>query len=268
MDATVQFLIRHGYLVLFIFVMAEQIGLPLPAIPLLLAAGALAHAGKLDYSLILLLGIIASLIADLLWYEIGRRRGSQVLEWLCRIALEPDSCVRKTERVFDRHGGRSLLLAKFVPGLNTAAPPLAGMLRMPLWRFLLLDAMGAMLWIGLFTGLGYAFSQQLERVAAWALSLGGAVGIVVFGPLVTYLAWKYLQRRKTLREVSQARITPRQLRELLDAGDTVTVVDMRHGLEVELEPETIPGAIQLPAEELDERHHEIPRDREVVLFCT
>ena len=179
MDATVQFLIRHGYLVLFIFVMAEQIGLPLPAIPLLLAAGALAHAEKLDYSLILLLGVIASLIADLLWYEIGRRRGGQVLEWLCRIALEPDSCVRKTERIFDRHGGRSLLLAKFVPGLNTAAPPLAGMLRMPLWRFLLLDAMGAILWIGLFTGLGYAFSQQLERAAAWALSLGGAVGTAV-----------------------------------------------------------------------------------------
>lgn len=268
MEATLQFLIRHGYVVLFVFVVAEQIGLPLPAIPLLLAAGALAHAGQLDFALILAIGVGASLVADLVWYEIGRRRGGQVVEWLCRIALEPDSCVRRTERVFDRHGAQSLLVAKFVPGLNTAAPPLAGMLRMPLWRFLLLDAAGALVWIGLFAGLGFVFSQQLERAAAWTLSLGGVAGVVVFGPLGLYLIWKHRQRRAALRELTQARITPRELKALIEAGEDVAVVDMRHRLEHVSQPQTIPGALRLSAEELEARHDRIPRDREVVLFCT
>jgi membrane protein DedA with SNARE-associated domain len=268
MEETLYFLVRHGYVVLFAFVLAEQIGLPLPAIPFLLGAGALARSGQLDLPLVIALGVAASLLADTIWYAVGRRRGGAVLNWLCRISLEPDSCVRRTERVFDRYGARALLVAKFVPGLNTAAPPLAGMLRMPLWRFLLLGTIGALLWMGLFTGLGYLLSEQLERAALWATQLGGALVAVVFGPLLLYLTWKYLQRRRTLRELTVARIDPETLRSRLAAGDKVTVVDMRHALEIESTPETIPGALFLPVEEFERRHEEIPRDHEVVLFCT
>ncbi len=268
MEETLHFLVRYGYVVLFVFVLAEQVGLPLPAIPLLLGAGALARTGQLDFPLVIGLGVVAALLGDTIWYTVGRRRGGAVLKWLCRISLEPDSCVRKTERGFDRHGASALILAKFVPGLNTAAPPLAGMLRMPLWRFLLYDTIGALLWIGLFTGLGYLLSEQLERVLRWATQLGGALIAVVFGPLLLYLTWKYLQRRRALRELTVARIDPETLRKRLEAGDEVTVVDMRHALEIESAPETIPGALFLPAEEFEERHEEIPRDHEVVLFCT
>ena len=124
MDQVAEFLTRHGYLVLFGTVFVEQIGLPLPAIPILLAAGALARTGHMDFMPVVALALLASLTSDCIWYEIGRRRGGRVLGLLCRISLEPDTCVRKTESVFARHGTRSLLIAKFVPGLSTAAPPM------------------------------------------------------------------------------------------------------------------------------------------------
>ncbi len=268
MEETLQFLVRHGLVVLFVFVLAEQIGLPLPSIPLLLAVGALSRAGHMNLASAAAVAVGASLVADVAWYEIGRRRGGAVLGWMCRISLEPDSCVRQTEEFFVRHGARSLLVAKFVPGLTTAAPPLSGMLRMKLWRFLLYDLTGALVWAALFIGLGYAFSSQLQRVLDWALGLGGAFGLVVFGPLAGYLAFKYLQRARALKEVRGARIEPDELKRLLDVRAAITVVDMRHSVEIEVEPETIPGALRMAAEELERRHAEIPRDREIALFCT
>src|SRR5262245_7301022 len=130
MTETINFLLQHGYAVVFWWVLAEQLGLPIPAVPVLLAAGALSGPGKLDFGMTLALGTLASLTSDTAWYALGRYRGGPVLSFLCRISLEPDSCVRRTHDTFSRHGVRSLLIAKFVPGLNTAAPPLAGMIGM------------------------------------------------------------------------------------------------------------------------------------------
>jgi len=268
MNEGIQFLVRHGYAVLFVWVLAEQIGLPLPAIPLLLAAGALAGAGHLSIAVAIGLAVAASLLSDTLWYEIGRRRGAKVLNFLCRISLEPDSCVRRTENVFARYGARSLLVAKFVPGLNTAAPPLAGMFGMRLSRFALWDGLGAALWASTFAGLGYLFSEQLERVAAYALRLGTWLVVVVVGGLAGYIAWKYVQRQRFLRSLRIARITPGELKEKLEAGEEMVIVDLRHSLDFDAEPHTVPGALRLTAEELNERHAEIPRDREIVLYCT
>src|SRR5436853_957572 len=165
MDAIIDVLVRHGYLVVFGWVLAEQIGLPLPAVPFLLAAGALAGDGRLSLALVLAAAGLASLVSDSVWYWIGRVGGGRVLRWLCRISLEPDSCVRRTEDAFGRYGSRSLLIAKFVPGLNTAAPPLAGIARMRFPRFALLTGLGGAIWAGVFIGLGWLFSRQLELVA-------------------------------------------------------------------------------------------------------
>src|SRR5713101_7854818 len=165
----VDFLLHHGYSVLFAFVLAEQIGLPIPALPMLLAMGALAGAGRLSFAAALALAVAASVSADTIWYWMGRKRGYAVLNLLCRIALEPDSCVRQTENVFSRFGAGSLLFAKFVPGLSTAAPPLAGLFRMPLPRFLLADTAGAAIWVLTFSGVGYIFRAQLEEAAEYAL---------------------------------------------------------------------------------------------------
>jgi membrane protein DedA with SNARE-associated domain len=164
MHDALPFLIRHGYVVLFLAVLAEQLGLPLPATPFIIAAGALAHLGQMNLVVALLLATVASVLADLSWYQIGRLRGVKVLRLLCRISLEPDYCVRRTENSFSRHGAKTLLIAKFVPGVSTVAPPLAGINHLPLVRFIIYDGTGALLWIGSFLLLGFILSKQHEQI--------------------------------------------------------------------------------------------------------
>src|SRR2546427_713117 len=172
MNETLQFLYRHGYSVVFVWVFAEQLGLPVPSVPLLLAAGALSGSGRMNLLAALVLAISAALLSDSIWFQLGRRKGVKILQFLCRISLEPDSCVRRTEGVFEKHGAKSLLIAKFVPGLNTAAPPLAGVFQMSRTRFLLFDALGAALWVGAFLGLGYVFANEIERVVVRSFAPG------------------------------------------------------------------------------------------------
>ena len=268
MNDALQFVLRHENSLLFGVVFAEQIGLPLPAIPVLLAAGALAGAGQAAVAAVIGTVIVASLLADLLWYSLGRLRGIRVLKFLCRISLEPDSCVRRTEDVFARHGAPSLLVAKFIPGLNTAAPPLAGIFGMSLPRFLLYDSLGAAIWAGLGVGLGYLFSNQLEMVAGYALELGGWLTVVLLGGLLLYVAWKYVQRHRCLRQLRVARISPKELKQMLDAGHRVMIVDLRQPLDAKAAPYGIPGAVRLTLEEVEDRHQEVPRDRDIVLYCS
>ncbi len=268
MEETLGFLLRHGYLVVFFWVAAEQLGLPLPSVPFLLAAGALAGAGQLNFLAVLLVGMAAAMLSDFSWYQVGRRGSGGVLNLVCRVSLEPDSCVRNTQNLFARYGARSLLLVKFVPGLSAAAAPLAGLFRLRWWRFLLFDGLGAAIWVGVYAGLGYAFSDQLELVARRALQLGAWLLVILLAALGAYLGWKYAQRRRFLHELRVARITPEELREKLQAGEEIAVVDLRHSVEFEVEGRKLPGALHFAPEELDRRHREIPRDRDVVLYCT
>lgn len=267
MDAATQFLIRHGEFVLFATVFAEQAGLPIPAVPVLLAAGALAGAGKMNLALAVVWGVTACLLGDLIWYYLGRHRGAQVLKVLCRMSLESDSCVRRTEGFFARHGTRSLVLAKFIPGLSTVMPALAGLFNVSVWRFLLFNGLGAFLWTAVFIALGYLFSDQLERVAAQATRFGSSLVLMVAGALVLYVAYKYVHRQLLLRELRIARITPDELKQLLDAGHDPVIMDLRHPLDRQSNPYAIPGALWMAVEELEHRHQEIPRDRDVILYC-
>ena len=262
------FLMRHGYALLFGIVLLEQAGLPLPALPFLLAMGALVAAGHFNLAVSILVVVAASLISDLAWFELGRRHGARMLALLCRISLEPDSCVRRAENVLAAGGARSLLFAKFVPGLSTAAPPVAAMLGMRLGRFLLWDTAGAVLWAGSLLAAGYVFSNQLEWIAEMAALLGGRVVAAVAAGLAGYVAWKFVQRRRFIREIAMARITAEELRRRLDAGEDIVVVDLRHSMEFDADPAMVKGAIHVLPDELDQRHGEIPRDREVVLYCT
>ena len=268
MDDLFEVLVRYRYPILFGFVLAEQIGLPLPALPILLACGALIRTGQLDLAPALGLALTASVLSDLLWFELGRRKGGKVLNLLCRISLEPDSCVRRTEEVFARHGARSLLVAKFIPGFNTAAPPLAGVIGMRVPHFLLYDALGAALWLGTFLGLGYAFGDQLELVLHRATELGARLGFFLVLGLALYVAAKYWQRQRFLRELRVARITAADLQQKLDRGENVVVMDLRHRVEFEAEPESIPGAVHFPVEDFENQNPTIPEAQEIVLFCT
>src|SRR6059036_2641528 len=162
MNETLEFLVRHGTAVVFAAVFVEQMGVPLPAAPWLLAAGTLAATGELNWLVALSAAMFGSILADLIWFYLGRYRGQHVLGFLCRISLEPDSCVRRTQNAFTRYGLRGIVVAKFLPGMSTVAPPLAGMAGVHAGRFLLADGSGALLYAITFLCLGYLFSNQIE----------------------------------------------------------------------------------------------------------
>lgn len=268
MHSVLEFLLHHGYAVLLAWVFAEQIGLPVPSVPILLAAGALAGSGRFNFAGSILLSLFACLLADSSWYALGRVRGIKVLQLLCKISLEPDSCVRRTEGLFAKQGARSLVFAKFVPGLGTVAPPLAGIFHMRPSRFLLFDTFGALLWSSLYVGLGYIFSGEIERIAEHAFHLGSGLGVLVVGGLAAYIAYKFIARQRFLRELRIARITVDELKQKIDSGEELVIVDLRHSLDFEADPHTIPGAFRMDAKDLEEKDDRLPRDRDVVLYCT
>ncbi len=268
MHGMLEFLLRHGYLVLLAWVFAEQGGLPIPSIPLLLATGALAGTGRLNLLAALLYCLVAALAADTIWYQLGKRNGIKVLQLLCRISLEPDSCVRRTEGLFEKQGARSLLFAKFLPGLNTVATPLAGIFHMKFRKFLLFDALGSLLWAGSFLLTGYIFSGEIERIAEHAERLGGGLFVIVIGMLAGYVVYKYVARQNFLRDLRVARISVEELKQKLDSGEELAIVDLRHSLDFEADPETIPGAYRMDSKDLQEKSDSLPHDREVILYCT
>jgi membrane protein DedA with SNARE-associated domain len=258
-----------SYLTLFAFVLAEQIGLPIPAVPLLVGIGALAGTGRMSALAALATALLASLPPDVVWYELGRARGKRVLDVICRLSLEPGSCVRRTENLFMRRGRWALLIAKFLPGLSTIAPPLAGILGLGRAPFLVLDILGALLWAGAWIALGYVSSSALTPLLALASRLGrwglAAAGVGLAG----YILVKLVRRRLFLRRLRVARIEPPELKRRLDAADPdLIVVDTRSVLDVSAAPHKIPGALWIPAEEIESRRGEIPLDRKVVLYCS
>jgi len=268
MHRTLEFLIKHGNVVLLAWVFAEQLGVPVPSLPLLLAAGALAGAGRLSFWGSLALVTIAALSADCIWYLLGKVKGIRILQLLCKISLEPDSCVRRTEGLFAKQGARSLLLAKFVPGLNTVAPPLAGIFHMRVRKFVLYDGLGSLLWGFSVLGVGFVFSEQIETIAEHAERLGSWLAVLILAALAAYILRKWYLRQKFLRDLRIARITPEEVKSKLDAHEDLLIVDLRHALDFEADPETIPGAFRMDAKELEEHGDRLPRDREVVVYCT
>lgn len=264
MNETIQFLTEYGPLVLFVVVFVEQIGLPLPALPVLVAAGVLAGSGHLNLWIAFGVTVAAALAADWIWFELGRRQGRRVLDVLCRIALEPDSCVRKTEDFFVKHGPHSLVAAKFIPGLSTIAPPLAGIVGLGAPLFLLYDGVGAVIWAWSGLGIGYLFSDQLEQAVAYAEQVAPAATGAVLGALVFYVLVKAAVRRRQLREVP--RITVEQLTEKLRTDEPPLLIDVRPRASAQAEP-GIPSAVLMSLDDLLRSHHELPRHRDVVLYC-
>ena len=268
MHSALEFLLHHGYAVLLAWVFAEQIGMPVPSLPVLLAAGALAGSGQFNFAGSIFLSVFACLMADSIWYGLGRVRGIKILQLLCKISLEPDSCVRRTEGLFAKQGARSLIFAKFVPGLGTVAPPLAGIFHMRPERFLLFDIFGSLLWSSLYVGVGFVFSGEIEKIAEHAFHLGSGLGVLVIGALGGYIAYKFIARQRFLRELRIARITADELKQKIDAGEDLVIVDLRHSVDFEADPHTIPGAFRMDANDLEEKDDRLPRDREVILYCT
>ena len=264
---SLQVLEQYGVLILPALVVAEQVGIPLPAVPALLGVGALAAHGRIDVPLVLAVISVVALAVDLVWYEVGRRRGAVVLATLCRLSLEPDSCLRRAEGTFVRHGVRGMLVAKFVPGLTTVMPPLAGVFAVGRVRFVLYDLAGVLLWAGTWLTLGYVFADAITLVTARATALGRMLGLVVVAALAAYILLKLLRRRLFLWKLRMARISPEALKLRLDAGEDVTIIDLRTPLAVAATPYAIPGSRWLAADAIDATEAALLGGREVVLYC-
>lgn len=268
MELPTHILLVYGYLLLFAWVLVEQLGVPLPATPVLMAAGALSVDGHLNFPAALAVGIAAALIADSAWFLIGRRYGHHVLRILCKLSLEPTTCVRRTQNSFSRRNAITLLFAKFVPGLATVAPPVAGENGMGFAPFLFFDGIGAALWVGALLACGRVFGDLLKhdtRVLDWAGRFSGA--LLLLG-VAGFLVVRVVRRRMIMQQLAAARLEPAELKRQLDEGEPVFIVDLRHPLELLPDPYTLPGALHFSPESLATRHSEIPRDRDIVLFCT
>jgi membrane protein DedA with SNARE-associated domain/rhodanese-related sulfurtransferase len=268
MTETTQFLIKHGLPLVFGAIFLEQLGLPLPAAPWLLAAGALSAAGKFGFVSGLAVAVFACLIADAIWFYLGRYRGNQVLALLCRISLEPDSCVRRTQNLFTKYGLRGVVFAKFLPGMSTVAPPLAAMSGVSAVRFFLADALGAFLYASCFLCFGHFFSNQIEQIGAAIADIGGSALSLILGVLALYIGYKFWQRQRLLRELRMARISVDELREKLDAGENLVILDLRSSAALLEDPLVIRGAIHLSMDEIEKRQYELPRDRDIIVYCS
>jgi membrane protein DedA with SNARE-associated domain/rhodanese-related sulfurtransferase len=268
MKETVHFLEQHGYWLLIGSVLGRQACLPIPANLLLIAAGALAHSGRLNLPRAVALSVLTFLFADLAWFEAGRRFGDRILHVVCGLSRDAEACAHKATKSFARRGVKTLLVSKFVIGLDAVAAPLAGAGLIPRMRFLSLDAVGAVLWCSTYAGLGYVFSDQLERVAVHLERIGAIAILLAAVALGFYLARKLARWQAFLREFRLARITPEQLRDKLEVGEDILIVDLQGRQHYAKAPLGIPGAIRInPLRLARYRDVVIAPSRQVVLYC-
>jgi membrane protein DedA with SNARE-associated domain len=267
MEALIANLVQYGLLVVFLNVFLEQIGAPIPAVPTLIVAGALAARGQLGAASLLAVAVLGAVLADMVWFFVGRWQGHRILKTVCRLSLSPDSCVRGTEELFERAGMPSLLYAKFIPGYNTVAPPLAGAMGTPLPRFLAWDVLGSLLWSGLAVGIGFLFHRAVDRAIEYLETLGLWALAIVGTALVLVVAFKWWQRRRVRKLLDLARITAAELKALLDADEPPAILDVRNRSAHLRDPRRLPGALRLTLEELEQRIEDLPRERYIVLYC-
>jgi membrane protein DedA with SNARE-associated domain len=267
MEDAIQFLIRHGLVALFFIMLADQLALPVPMDVFILAAGGMVGTGKIAFVPAVAVLAIAGILGNALWFYLGRRHGNRILKFLCRVSVEPDSCVRRTQNLFTRIGVRALLVAKFVPGLNTVAAPLAGVSGVRFSTYLVYNTLGLLFWIVPYLVLGMIFHRQLEAVAAWGASMGGSLAWIVAALVAGYFLYKFARRWQLIRILRMSRVTPEEVKAMIDRGDPHVIVDLRNPMGVQVLPFSIPGAVHMTPEEVERRHHEIPRDRDVILYC-
>lgn len=268
MSRLFQLVVRYGIPLVFANVFLEQVGVPVPAMPTLIVAGALTAQKRMSSTAVLLAAIVAGMIADWMWFLLGRYQGYRVLRTLCRISLSPDSCVRETELRFERWGLKSLLIAKFVPGFSLVAPPLAGSAKKSTLGFLLYDGIGTTLWVGVGIVAGRAFHRTIARLLDLLANLGGWAVLVIAAIAAVFITVKWLQRRIFYRQLRMARVDAGQLKEMLDAGTAPMIIDARSGAARQRNPYRIPTAVLVEGASLDQRFDRLPPNREIIVYCT
>jgi membrane protein DedA with SNARE-associated domain/rhodanese-related sulfurtransferase len=257
------------YLILWAAVFGRQICLPVPANLFLLTAGALARDGGLNMSLVLCVGILGCLAGDLVWFEAGRHWGSQIMRILCAFSGDPHYSAQRAHKVFGRWGLRSLILAKFIPGLDGVTPPLAGIEGSDRSAFLAYDSLGSFLWTSLYAGLGYFFANRLTVIAASMARFGAVLAAAMGIPLACYVIWRIGIIAQMLHHLRLRRITPLLLNERIMAGELIAIIDLLDFEEAHEDRAGIPGAVRMDPARLRSRLRVVvPEDLGLVLYCS
>ena len=264
----VDLLAQYGLALVFANVLLQQFGVPLPSVPTIIVAGALAADGRLSAPGVFAVAFVASMIGDTAWFLAGRRYGRRVMSMLCRISLSPDSCVRQTENHFDRWGGWTLVLGKFIPGLSTIAPPLAGAMHTRWPSFLLFNGGGVAMWVALPVAAGMLFHTQIDRLLAGMENLGTLALGLLLALLAAYMAFKWWERRRFYKTLRIARITARELRHLIDSGKKPAILDVRSRADRAVDGRVIPGALAFEVDRIEELLERLPPDQDVIFYCT
>jgi membrane protein DedA with SNARE-associated domain/rhodanese-related sulfurtransferase len=260
-------ILQYGLLLVFTNVLLERTGLPLPAMPTLMVAGSLVATGSMSAAMVFGVAFLGCIIGDTLWYAAGWRYGRRVMSLLCRISLSPDSCVRETERSFERWGAFTLIIAKFIPGMSTVVRPLAGSMHQRWWTFELLNGIGTALWVGAAIGVGVLFHAQINEVLI-LLRDYGALALQILAVLVAiFVAIKWWQRRRFYKTLRVARITVDELRKRMSGEPEPVVVDVRSKMSRDQDGRCIPGARVMTIDEVVQRLEHFPRDCDVVFYC-
>ena len=268
MDELTGLLQEHGLTIVFLNVLVTQLGVPLPAVPILVVAGAFVAQGEITLAPLMLAAVVASLVGDTLWYFAGERYGYRILRTLCRVAIEPDSCVKQTETTFEHWGPPSLMLAKYIPGFSTVAPPLAGAMRLGLPAFLGYSAVAALLWAGLPIALGAVFHAEVENALEWLESMGTGAAAVVAALALLYVSVKIIQRTLLIRFLRMVRISVAELRELLGREPKPVVLDARSVTARRLDPRRLPGAVAVDIAAPHTGLDAVSPDRDVIVYCS
>jgi membrane protein DedA with SNARE-associated domain/rhodanese-related sulfurtransferase len=267
METVTASLREYGVLLVFANVFLQQLGAPVPALPTMVLAGALSMTGVLSAPATLVAAILASLIADSAWYAAGIRYGRPVLSTLCRISLSPDSCVRQSEDRLARWGPWALVIGKFVPGLSTVAPPVAGLVGVRPRTFALASTAAAALYFGFGLALGIVFHDQVNEILAAAAEHATMAGLALAVLLAAYVAYRWLQRMRFRRRLRMARVSIEDVRQRIEAGRAPVILDVRSAVARAREP-GIEGAIAVDVAQLATTPLPFPRDREIVVYCS
>ncbi|HEY5862827.1 MAG TPA: DedA family protein/thiosulfate sulfurtransferase GlpE [Casimicrobiaceae bacterium] len=255
----------HGSLLVGFNVLLQQLGLPIPAVPTMMIAGALTAMNRINGVATFALSVSAALFADLLWFWAGRRYGYPVLRFLCKVSLSPDTCVRQTEGIFQRWGFFSVVVAKFVPGFSTVGPPIAGALKMPVGAFIVASLASAALWVGAAMGVGLVFSREIEVALTWMTNNAPLAATAVGVVFALYLGYKAWQRWRLSRYVDSALISIDELRERLSQDPRPFLIDIGSNLSHQSRPH-IPGAALLDLDQVANAS-DFPVDREIIVYC-
>ncbi len=261
-------LAQYGLVLVFFNVLIHQAGVPVPAVPLLVVTGTLVQQGQIPLALLLGVAVVASLLGDIPWYFAGRRYGYPILSTLCRVAIEPDSCVKQTENIFERWGAPSLLVAKFIPGFSTVAPPLAGTMQLALAPFLAYSAAGAALWAGVAIGAGMLFHAEIDRALVWLEHTGPGAITAIVAVILFYVMVKWIERWMFIRVMRGARISVGELGKLLQGEEKPVVLDVRSATARKLDPRRIRGAIDVDIDAPELALRGISRERQIIVYCT